>query len=85
MQSHKTHCSHTQSVNVIRAGKLPSTWKVNMELDMDVDMEGCQNPSSVLCSNSQSNDFPSFPGARVSTSTRWALGTSGGRSRRARC
>ena len=60
MQSHKTHCSHTQSVNVIRAGNLPSTWKVDMELDMDVDMEGCQNPSSVVCSNSQSNDFPSF-------------------------
>ena len=27
----------------------------------------------------------SFVGARVSTSTRWAMGTSGGRSGRARC
>ena len=31
------------------------------------------------------NAFPKEKGDRVSTSTRWALGTSGGRSGRARC
>ena len=61
MQSHQTHCSNTRSVNVIRAGKPRSTWKDNIELDMDVDMEGFQNTSSVVFSNSQSNVFPSFP------------------------
>ena len=61
MQSHQTHCSNTRSVNVIRAGKPRSTWKDDMELDMDVDMEGFQNTSSVVFSNSQSNVFPSFP------------------------
>ena len=61
MQSHQTRCSNTRSVNVIRAGKPRSTWKENMELDIDVDMEGFQNTSSVVFSNSQSNVFPSFP------------------------
>ena len=60
MQSHQTHCSSTRSVNVIRAGKPRSTWKDDMELDMDVDIEGFQNTSSVVFSNSQSNVFPSF-------------------------
>ena len=32
-----------------------------MELDLDVDMEGFQNTSSVVFSNAQSNVFPSFP------------------------
>ena len=59
MQSHQTHCSNTRSVNVIRAGKPRSTWKDSIELDMDVDMEGFQNTSSVVFS--QSNVFPSFP------------------------
>ena len=53
MQSHRTHCSETRYVNVIRAGEPSSTWKNNMELDMDVDMEGFQNTSSVIFSNSQ--------------------------------
>ena len=61
MQSHQTHCSDTRCVNVIRAGEPRSTWKDNIELDMDVDMEGFQNTSSVVFSNSQSNVFPSFP------------------------
>ena len=61
MQSHQTHCSNTRSVNVIRAGKPQSTWKDDMELDIDVDMEGFQNTSSVVFSNSQSNIFPTFP------------------------
>ena len=61
MQSHETHCSNTRSVNVIRAGKPRSTWKDDMELDIDVDMEGFQNTSSVVFSNSQSNIFPTFP------------------------
>ena len=61
MQSHQTHCSNARSVNVIRAGKPRSTWKDNMELDMDVDIEGFQNTASVIFSNSQSNVFPSFP------------------------
>ena len=54
MQSHQTHYSDTRGVNVIRAGKPRSTWKDNMELDME-------NTSSVVFSNSQSNVFPSFP------------------------
>ena len=53
MQSHQTCGSNTGSVNVIRAEKPRSTWKNNMELDMDVDMEGFQNTSSVVFSNSQ--------------------------------
>ena len=61
MQSYQTYCSNTRSVNVIRAGKPFSTWKDNMELDIDVDMEGFQNTSSVVFSNAQSNVFPSFP------------------------
>ena len=61
MQSHQTRCSNTRSVNVIRAGKPRSTWKNDMELDMDVDIEGFQNTASVIFSNSQSNVFPSFP------------------------
>ena len=61
MQSQQTCCSNTRSVNVIRAGKPRSTWKDNIELDMDVDMEGFQNTPSVVCSNSQSNVFLSFP------------------------
>ena len=61
MQSHQTHCSNTRSVKVIRAGKPRSTWKDNIELDMDVDMEGFQNTSSVVFSNAQSNVFSSFP------------------------
>ena len=32
-----------------------------MELHMDLDIEGFQNTSSVVFSNSQSNVFPSFP------------------------
>ena len=61
MQSHQTRCSNIRSVNVIRAGKQRSTWKDDIELDMDVDMEGFQNTSSVVFSNSQLNVFPSFP------------------------
>ena len=61
MQSHQTHCSNTRSVNVIRAGKPRSTWKDNIKLDMDVDMEGFQNTSSVVFSNAQSNVLSSFP------------------------
>ena len=61
MLSHQTRGSNARSVNVIRAGKPHSTWKDNIELDMDVDMEGFQNTSSVVFSNSQSNVFPSFP------------------------
>ena len=55
MQSHQTHCSNTRSVNVIRAGKPRSTWKDNMELDIDVEIERFENTSSVVLSNSQSN------------------------------
>ena len=58
MQSHHTHRLNTRSVNVIRAGKPRSTWKDDMKLDMDVDIEGFQNTSSVVFSNSQSNVFP---------------------------
>ena len=61
MQSHQTHCSNPRCVNVIKAGKPRSTWKYNIELDMDVVMEGFQNTSPVVFSNSQSNVFPSFP------------------------
>ena len=61
MQSYQTHCSNTRSVNVVRAGKPRSTWKDDMELDMDVDIEGFQNTSSVVFSNCQSHVFPSFP------------------------
>ena len=61
MQSHQTRCSNTRSVKVIKAGKPRSTWKDIMELDMDVDMEGFQNTSSVVFSNSRSNVFPSLP------------------------
>ena len=61
MQSHQTHCSYTRSVKVIRARKPRRTWKDNIKLDMDVDMEGFQNTSSVVFSNSQSNVFSSFP------------------------
>ena len=52
MQSHETHCSDIRCVNVIRAGEPRSTWKNNMELDMDVDTEGFQNTASVVFSNS---------------------------------
>ena len=61
MQSRKTHCSNTRSVNVIRAGNTRNTWKDNIHLDMDVEMEGFQNTLSVVFSNSQSNVFLSFP------------------------
>ena len=61
MQLHYTHYSNTQSVNVIRAGKPCSTWKNNIKLDMDINMEGFQNTSSVVLSNSHSNIFPLFP------------------------
>ena len=68
MQSHQTNCSYTRCVNVIRAGKPCSTWKDNMKLDMDVDMEGFQNTLSIVFSNSQSNVFPSFPNNHISIS-----------------
>ena len=61
MQSHQTYCSNTRSVNLVRARRPRNTWKDNIELDIDVDMEGFQNTSSVVFSNSQSNVFPSFP------------------------
>ena len=61
MQSPQTRCSNTRSVNVIRAGKPRSAWKDNIELDMDENMAGFQNTSSVVFSNSQANVFPSFP------------------------
>ena len=61
MQSHQTRCSNTRSVNVIRAGNTRNTWKDNIHLDMDVEMEGFQNTLSVVFSNSQSNVFLSFP------------------------
>ena len=61
MQSHQTHCPNRRSGNVMSAGNPRSTWKDDMELDMDVDMEGFQNTSSVVFSNAQSNVFPSFP------------------------
>ena len=61
MQSRKTHCSNTRSVNVIRAGNTRNTWKDNIHLDMDVEIEGFQNTLSVVFSNSQSNVFLSFP------------------------
>ena len=53
MQLHQTDYSDELSVNVVIAGKPRSTWKNNMELDMDVDIEGFQNTSSVVLSNSQ--------------------------------
>ena len=70
MQLYQTHCSDTKCVNVIRAGKPRSTCKDNMKLDMDVDMEGFQNTSSVAFSNSQSNVFPSFPNNPISISNK---------------
>ena len=70
MQSHQTHCSDTRCVNVIRAGEPRSTWKNNIELDMDVDIEGYQNTASVVFSNSQSNIFPSFPNNPISISNK---------------
>ena len=72
MQSHQTHCSDTRCVNVIGAGKPRSTWKDNMELDMDVDIAGFQNTSSVVFSNSQSNVFPSLPNNPISISNKWS-------------
>ena len=41
-----------------------------MQLDMDVDIEGFQNTSSVVFANSQSNVFPSFPHNRNSISNK---------------
>ena len=61
MQSHQTYCSNTRSVNLVRARRPRNTWKDNIHLDMDVEMEGFQNTLSVVFSNSQSNVFLSFP------------------------
>ena len=41
-----------------------------MKLDMDVDMEGFHNTSSVIFSNSRSNVFPSLPNNPISISNK---------------